>query len=74
VCDSSEQKRAHTHTNTHATAYRDVARHVGRVEEELGPVLVEERGVATALLLGEHVKLTLELRVGLSVCECVCGC
>src|SRR5215470_786164 len=37
---------------------------VGRAEVELGPVAVEERGVAPALLLGEHVDLGLEVRVG----------
>src|SRR4029453_15076682 len=30
---------------------------VGRAEVELGPVAVEERGVATALLLAQHVDL-----------------
>src|SRR4029453_1342455 len=36
---------------------------VGRAEVELGPVAVEERGVAPALLLREHVDLGLEVRV-----------
>src|SRR5262245_36739279 len=37
---------------------------VGGAEVELGPVAVEERGVAPALLLREHVDLGLEVRVG----------
>src|SRR5438552_9694241 len=39
--------------------------HVGGAEVELGPVVGEERGVATALLLGQDVGLSLELGVRL---------
>src|SRR5512145_2927138 len=37
--------------------------HIRRAEVELGPVAVEERRVAPALLLGQHVDLAGELRV-----------
>src|SRR5262245_8432710 len=37
---------------------------VGGAEVELGPVAVEERGVAPALFLGQDVDLGLEVRVG----------
>ena len=43
----------------------DVAGHVGRAEVELRPVALEERRVAPALFLLEHVHLGLEVRVRL---------
>src|SRR3977135_4158602 len=41
------------------------AGHVGGAEVELGPVVGEERGVTTALFLGQNVGLSLELGVRL---------
>src|SRR5579883_3651246 len=38
---------------------------IGGADVELGPIAVEEGGVAPALFFGEHVDLGLELLVGL---------
>ena len=49
----------------HLGALRQLARagHVGGTEVELGTVTLEERGMTTALFLGQHVHLSLELGV-----------
>src|SRR5438270_2061382 len=51
----------------HFGAFRQMhdAGHVGGAEVELGPVVGEERGVTTALFLGQDVGLSLELGVRL---------
>src|SRR5438132_7905120 len=52
------------HDHLGALGQGDVAGDVGGAEVELGPVVVEEGGVAPALLLGQHVDLGLEVGVG----------
>src|SRR6195952_4002969 len=51
----------------HFLAFRqfDGARHVRRAEVELGTIVVEERRVAAAFVLGQHVDLAREVRVRL---------
>src|SRR5689334_8142578 len=51
------------HAHLHAVRELDVARDVGRAEVELRAVALEERRVAAALVLREHVDLRLELGV-----------
>src|SRR4029077_11451751 len=53
------------HHHLRAGRQRYYARHVGRAEVELRPVVGEERRVAPAFLLGEDVGLGLELGVRL---------
>src|SRR5262245_36096704 len=52
------------HVHLGALGQRDDAGDVGRTEVELRPVVVEERRMTAALLLGQDVDLALELRVG----------
>src|SRR5438445_7087207 len=49
------------HDHLHAFRQLDAPRHVGRPEVELRTVSVEERGVASALLLRQAVDLRLEV-------------
>ena len=51
------------HAHLGALGQLDRAGHIGGPEVELGPVVPEERLVPAALLLGQHVHLTLELGV-----------
>ena len=53
------------HDHLGAVGQPDRARDVGGAQVELGPVAVVERGMAAALLLGQHVHLGGELGVGL---------
>src|SRR5215218_1797051 len=52
------------HDHLHALGQGRGAGHVGGAEVELGPVAVEERRVATALVLTQDVDLGLEVGVG----------
>src|SRR5687767_13109260 len=66
--DRRDQRDLHLHVvarhdHLRALGQLDAARHVGGAEVELRPVVVEERRVAPALVLREHVHLALELRV-----------
>src|SRR5919107_2910325 len=51
------------HHHLHALFQPYLPRHISSAEVELRPVVREERRVPTALLLGKHVHLRLELRV-----------
>ena len=53
------------HNHFHALSQLDDAGHVSGAEVELGTVAVEERGVAAAFFLLQHVDLALELGVGM---------
>src|SRR5690606_34064031 len=53
------------HHHLHTLRQLTGAGHIRGAEVELGTVALEERGVTTALFLGQHVDLGLELGVGL---------
>lgn len=43
----------------------NVIAYIGSAEEELGPVVLEERSMSSSFLCGEHIHLALELGVRL---------
>src|ERR1700722_3436710 len=51
------------HDHLHTRRQLDQPRNISGAEVELRPVALEERRVSSALLLGQHVHLTLEVRV-----------
>ena len=51
------------HDHLGALGQLDRPRHIGRAEEELRPVVVEERLVPATLTRSQHVHLTLEIGV-----------
>src|SRR5690606_22916116 len=68
--DRADQRDLHgdvvaRHHHLHPLRQLARTRHVRRPEVELRPVALEERRVAAALFLGQHVDLGLELRVRL---------
>src|SRR5687768_5171582 len=68
-CDRRDQRHHHLHVvprHHHLGALGQLhrPRHVGGAEVKLRPVVVEERRVTSALLLGEHVHLALNFACG----------
>ena len=70
-CDRGDQLDVHVdvvagHAHLNAFGQGDDAGNVGGTEVELRTVVVEERGVTAAFVLGQNVDLTLELGVGVN--------